>query len=76
LGITVDDALSWKNHINVLSKKLSRAGYVIRNMKQHMSTSVLQAIYYSFSLALVLWTHILGKLIPQSCDFSSSEEGN
>jgi hypothetical protein len=44
LGITLDGALSWKNHIDVISKKLSRACFIIRTMKQHISITVLKAI--------------------------------
>jgi hypothetical protein len=73
LGITVDGALSWNNHIDVLMKKLSSACYVIRNTKQCMSITVLKAINIPFSLCNELWNHILGKLILQSYYFSSSE---
>jgi hypothetical protein len=60
LEITVNGALSWKNHIDVLRKKLNRAYYVIRNLKQHMFISVLKAIYYSFlhsqiSYGIIFW---------------------
>jgi hypothetical protein len=60
LEITVDGASSWKNHIDVLTKRLSRAYYIIRNMKQYMSISVLKAIYYScfhflMSYGIIFW---------------------
>jgi hypothetical protein len=32
LGITIDSALTWKNRIDLLVGKLSKACYVIRNM--------------------------------------------
>jgi hypothetical protein len=49
----IDDALTWKNHIDLLTKKLSKACYVIRNGKPYMSTSALKAIYYSFFHSLM-----------------------
>jgi hypothetical protein len=56
----IDDALTWKNHIDLLIKKLSKACYVIRNMKPYMSTSALKAIYHAFfhslmSYGIIFW---------------------
>jgi hypothetical protein len=56
----VDGTLLWKNHVEILMKKLSKACYVIRNMKHYMSISVLKVIYYSFfhslmSYGIILW---------------------
>jgi hypothetical protein len=45
LGIMIDGAVTWKNHTDLLIKKLSKACYVIRNMKSCMSTSALKAVY-------------------------------
>jgi hypothetical protein len=57
LGITIDSALTWKNHIDLLVGKLSKACYVIRNMKQ---LRTLRTIYYSFfhsvmSYGIIFW---------------------
>jgi hypothetical protein len=41
LGIMVDGALLWKNYTEILMKKLSKAHYVIRNMKHYMSIAAL-----------------------------------
>jgi hypothetical protein len=49
----VDGTLSWKNHVEILMKKLSKSCYVIKNMKHYMSISVLKVIYYSFSHSLM-----------------------
>jgi hypothetical protein len=58
--IMIDGALTWKNHIDLLIKKLSKACYVIRNVKPYMSPSALKAIYYSFfhslmSYGIIFW---------------------
>jgi len=37
LGVTMDNILSWNNHIDLLMKKLSTACYIIRNTKTYMS---------------------------------------
>jgi len=48
LRVTVDNTLSWNNHIDLLMKKLSTACYIIRNAKKYMSASSLKMIYYAF----------------------------
>jgi hypothetical protein len=39
LGVTMDNTLSWNNHIDFLMKKLSTVCYIIRNAKTYMSAS-------------------------------------
>ena len=48
LGVTMDNTLSWNNHIDTLMKKLSMACYIIRNAKMYMSALSLKVIYYPF----------------------------
>jgi len=48
LGVTMNNTLSWNNHIDLLMKKLSKACYIIRNAKIYMSTSSLKVICYAF----------------------------
>jgi len=48
LGVTIDHTLSWKNHIDLLVKKLCTACYILRNAKTYMSASSLKMIYYAF----------------------------
>jgi len=47
LGLTVDCSLTWINHIDSLTKKLSTTFYLIQNIKPHLSTSTLKIIYHS-----------------------------
>ena len=48
LGVTMDNTLSWNNHIDLLEKKLHTACYIIRNAKTYVSASSLKIIYYAF----------------------------
>ena len=71
LGLIVDDRLSWKFHINELSKKLGRAIGVIYRLK-HMNCpkSVLFSIYYSLfqsqlSYGLMAWGSASKNLIEK-----------
>ena len=48
LGITVDSSLSWKNHIDGLMVKLSKACYATRSLTSFVSQESLRMIYYSY----------------------------
>ena len=60
LGVTMNNTLSWKHHIDLLMKKLSTACYIIRSAKTHMSALSLKVIYYAFfhsvmSYGIIFW---------------------
>ena len=60
VGVTMNNTLSWNNHIDLIMKKLSKACYIIRNAKTYMSVSSLKAIYYPFfysamSYGIIFW---------------------
>jgi hypothetical protein len=60
LGVTMNTALSWNNHIDLLVKKLSKACYIIRNAKTYISAPSLKMIYYAFfhsvmSYGIIFW---------------------
>ena len=46
--VTINNTLSWNNHIDLIMKTLSKACYTIRNAKTYMSVSSLKVIYYAF----------------------------
>jgi hypothetical protein len=47
LGLTINCTLTWTNHIDLLTKKLSSTCFLIRNIKQYVSFSALKMIYHS-----------------------------
>jgi len=47
LGLIIDTTLSWKNHIDKLMDKLSKAYYAIREVKPFI-TQALRMIYFSY----------------------------
>jgi len=60
LGVTMNNTLSWNNHIDLIIKKLSNACYIIRNAKTDMSVSSLKVFYYAFfhlvmSYGIIFW---------------------
>ena len=48
LGLTMNNTLSWNNHIDLLVKKLRKACYIVRNAKTYMSALSLKMVYYAF----------------------------
>jgi hypothetical protein len=48
LGLIIDNALSWKGHIDYIIPKLSSACYVMRTVKPYVSHNTLKIIYYSY----------------------------
>ena len=60
LGVTINNTLSWNNHVDLLMKKLSKVCYIIRNAKTYMSASSLKVVYYAFfhsavSYRIIFW---------------------
>jgi len=48
LGITIDNTLSWKHHIDTITSKLNKACYIIRWSKLYLSNDALKMVYYAF----------------------------
>jgi hypothetical protein len=60
LGLTIDNTLSWSDHIAVLTSELNKARYAIRAVKSYMSIDVLRTIYFSYvhsviSYGIIFW---------------------
>ena len=47
LGMTIDESLSWKKHILNINSKLSRAIFVIKQVKFYLPKESLHTLYYS-----------------------------
>jgi hypothetical protein len=60
LGITLDNIISWKKHIDTVTGKLNKACYIIRKSKQYLSKDALKMVYFAFfhsvmSYGLIFW---------------------
>ena len=60
LGITADNTLSWKQHIDTIISKLNKACFIIRRLKLYLSNYTLKMVYYAFfhsimSHSLIFW---------------------
>ena len=59
-GITVDNTLSWKQHIATNTTKLNKACYIIRRSCLYLSQVALKWYTTHFLFSNVLWFDFLG----------------
>jgi hypothetical protein len=55
LGMSLNESLSWDNHIEALAITLSMSCYIIRSAKTYVSTSSLKTIYYALFHSLMTY---------------------
>lgn len=60
LGLTLDNKLQWKSHIDTLSGRLSSAAYAIKKIRGLTNVETARMVYYSYfhsimSYGLMLW---------------------
>ena len=69
LGITVDQNLTWKNHVDDLAKKCFRSIGILYTVKQFLPESALLSLYYT-----LLLSHIKMAYARKPCGFSKSRK--
>lgn len=62
LGVVLDPKLQWDKHVDVLSSKLNKSLFVLRNLRRCVSSDVLKTAYYAvfhshLSYAILAWGH-------------------
>ena len=67
LGLTIDETMSWNNHINKVANKISRSLGILNKLKNYLPTKILKIIYTSmilphFQYAILCWGHSAKKL--------------
>lgn len=65
LGISIDSSLSWKSHIDIVCRRLSRVIFLIVNLKQQVTYVYLRMAYFSFfesilRYGLLIWGNSVG----------------
>ena len=61
LGIVIDEKLNWKDHIEYICKKVSKACGALAKMRHCDSVELLRDIFYSILLIRAIWDNDLGK---------------
>ena len=72
LGVTIDENLTWNEHVNTLHNKLLLNKRLLLNAKNLLSDTVLQHIYYShicshFTYGLSIWGSMISKKMEIHC---------
>jgi hypothetical protein len=60
LVITLDNTLSWKQHIDAIIPKLNKACYIIRRLKLCLSNTALKMVYCAFFHSVMSYGLIFG----------------
>jgi hypothetical protein len=60
VGVTVDNTLAWKQHIDTITPKLNKACCIIRRSKLYLSNVALKMVFCAFfhsvmSYGLIFW---------------------
>ena len=53
LGVTIDNTLSWSNHINITANKISKVNGILSKLKTVFPTNILLMIYNSLILSRI-----------------------
>ena len=76
LGLTIDDSLSWKAHIDQMMSKLNTACFVIRMIQAIMSLETLRRVYFAYIHSIISYGIIFGREINHIViRFSKSKKG-
>jgi len=67
LGLTLDNTLSWRIHIETIIPKLSSASFALRVVKPFLSLDSLKMVYYSYfhsvmTYGLIFWENSLHRI--------------
>lgn len=60
LGVIIDKNLTWKNHINIVCKKISKNIGILSKLRHYLDTDSLKQVYYSLiypylQYGLIIW---------------------
>jgi hypothetical protein len=65
-GLQIDNHLNWKNHINLMIPKLSRAHNAIRSISHISGTDTLKSTYFAYFHSIMKYGIIFGSNYPNS----------
>ena len=67
LGLTINENLSWKPHVDIIANKLSKYLGVLNRLKRYVPQHILKTIYFSIiqsslNYSLLAWGYDCGRL--------------
>jgi len=63
LGLTLDNTLSWRTHIDTIIPKLSSASFALRVVKPFLSLDSLKMVYYSYFHSIMTYGQYSGGIL-------------
>jgi hypothetical protein len=59
VGIILDNALSWKQHLTYLSKKVAKSIGILSRARKFLDQSTLKLLYYSFQYPYLTYCNVI-----------------
>ena len=59
LGVQIDSKLTWKNHVDYISKKISKCAAIISKARKVLHKSTLINLYYTFAYPYFIYCNII-----------------
>ena len=59
LGIIVDENISWKQHLNYITKKVAKSIGILCKTRKYLTKKSILNLYYSFVYPLLLYGNII-----------------
>ena len=62
LGVILDHKITWKKHINYISKKIAKGIGIIKKVRKYLNNETLISLYYYFIYPYLIYcSHVWGK---------------
>ena len=58
LAVMVDEPLNWKDHINIIEKKLSKNLVLLNKAKQFLNVKAIKSLYFSFIYSYLTYGNV------------------
>jgi len=75
LGLTIDDSLSWKAHIDQMMSKLNTACFVIQMIQAILSLETLRMVYFAYIHLIISYGIIFWRNQPYSDKIFKIQKG-
>ena len=59
LGVVIDECLTWKEHINLITKKMIKASSIISRIRHFTNLNALKLIYYSLVYPYLIYGNLI-----------------
>ena len=68
LGVILDEKMSWKDHINYISKKISKCIAIMFKLKNIVSKDTLKSLYYTLAYPYFIYCNVVwGNTLRRTC---------